>query len=69
MFLVRFDGSPCGLVALADIDLADRIAMVWYLLGNTTHAAKGITTVAVGSILRVAFSELDLAAVHAATPG
>ena len=29
-FLARADGVPCGLVALAEWDIVDKIAMIWY---------------------------------------
>jgi RimJ/RimL family protein N-acetyltransferase len=64
-FLVRFDGQPCGLAGLADIDLADRIAMVWYLLGDDRFGRHGITSEAVRKVTGIAFIEMGLASLHA----
>jgi RimJ/RimL family protein N-acetyltransferase len=65
LYLVRHDGEACGLVALSDLDRVDRTAMVWYVLGNKNVGGQGITTSAVRELLRLAFSELQLEAVHA----
>jgi len=64
-YLARYEGQPCALVALADLDLADRIAMVWYVLGTKQAAGRGITSTAVRLLLDVAFDELQLESVHA----
>lgn len=65
LFLVRHGGKPCGLVALADIDPVDRVAMVWYLLGDQSLAGKGITSEAVRQASQHAFAKLNLASVYA----
>jgi RimJ/RimL family protein N-acetyltransferase len=65
LFLVRHGKRPCGLAALADIDAADATAMVWYLLGDSTLAGRGITSRAVRQLARLAFRELKLASVYA----
>jgi RimJ/RimL family protein N-acetyltransferase len=65
LFLVRSDGEPCGLVGLADIDLADHTAMVWYLLGEARYARRGVTSDAVRQMADVAFREMGLASVYA----
>lgn len=65
LYLARYHEQPCALVALADLDLADRIAMVWYVLGNKRAAGHGITSSAVRLLLDVAFNELQLESVHA----
>lgn len=65
LYLVRHESSPCGLVGLADIDPADRIAMVWYLLGDDRLKGRGIVSEAVRQLTRLAFSELSLASLHA----
>jgi RimJ/RimL family protein N-acetyltransferase len=65
LFLVRCDGEPCGLVGLADIDLADRTAMAWYLLGEARHARCGVTSSALQQMIRIAFGEMNLASIYA----
>lgn len=65
LYLVRSDGAPCGLVALADLDLTDGTAMIWYVLGARDLGGKGIISDAVGQVCRLAFDELKLAAVNA----
>lgn len=65
LYLVRDENEPAGLVALADLDAADGIAMVWYLLGNSDTGGKGIISTALGQLLSVAFTTLDLHAINA----
>ena len=65
LYLVRCDGQACGLVALADLDLTDRIAMIWYVLGNKNVEGRGITTSAVRELLHAAFNQMQLESVHA----
>lgn len=64
-FLVRAEGQPCGLVALADWDPVDQIAMVWYALGETSLGSRGVITDAVGQLTRIALDELDIHALYA----
>jgi RimJ/RimL family protein N-acetyltransferase len=64
-FLVRADGTACGLVALSDLDTVDRIAMVWYVLGDRASGGKGVTTAAVAMLAQIAFDTLDLEAINA----
>src|SRR5215831_375666 len=47
LYLVRNGSVSCGLVGLAEIDPADRIAMVWYLLGDEQLKGRGIISEAV----------------------
>jgi RimJ/RimL family protein N-acetyltransferase len=65
LFLVRSDGAPCGLVALADWDPADRVAMVWYALGEASLGGKGVITAALGQLVAVAFRDLGIESLHA----
>ena len=67
LFLVRHEGEPCGLVALADIENADRTAMVWYLLGDDRLSGRGIISAAVRQLASLAFSEIGLASLYAWT--
>jgi RimJ/RimL family protein N-acetyltransferase len=67
VFLVRCDGQPLGLTALADIETADATAMVWYLLGDTAFSGRGIVTEAVREMVRKCFQELKLESLYAWT--
>ena len=64
-FLVRYDSAPCGLVALADWDAADKIAMVWYALGEPALGGRGVITAAVQQLVRMAFDQLSIEALNA----
>jgi RimJ/RimL family protein N-acetyltransferase len=65
LYLVRKEALACGLVGLAEIDPADRIAMVWYLLGDQQVKGRGIISEAVRQLARLAFSELFLTSLYA----
>ena len=64
-FLVRSAGVPCGLVSLADWDAADKIAMIWYVLGDPASGGRGVITQAVQELVRTAFDTLGIEALHA----
>jgi RimJ/RimL family protein N-acetyltransferase len=64
-FLVRSGGEPCGVVALADWDPIDKIAMVWYVLGNPEAGSRGVTSTAVQALVDLAFQTLGIEALHA----
>jgi RimJ/RimL family protein N-acetyltransferase len=65
LFLVRHDGDPCGLVSLADVDSVDRTAMVWYALGEPTHAGHGVSSAAVLQLVHLAFDQMQLQSIYA----
>jgi RimJ/RimL family protein N-acetyltransferase len=65
LFLVRFSGQPCGLIGLAEIDVADATAMIWYLLGESALSSKGIVSEAVRQVARKSFQELKLQSLYA----
>ncbi len=65
VFLVRWNDQPVGLTALADIDIADATAMVWYFLGDSTLAGKGIVSSAVTQMAKKCFQELKLKSLYA----
>ncbi len=65
LFLVRSDGAACGLVALADVDPIDKVAMIWYALGDPATGGRGVITQAVQLLVKVAFDELGIEALHA----
>jgi [ribosomal protein S5]-alanine N-acetyltransferase len=64
-FLVRCNGEACGLTALADIDVADATAMIWYVLGEPRFARNGIASEAVKQLVRKSFQELKLQSLYA----
>jgi RimJ/RimL family protein N-acetyltransferase len=64
-FLVRHEGQPCGLVALADWDAIDKIAMVWYALGDSALGGRGIISKAVRLLVQTAFTEFQIEALYA----
>jgi RimJ/RimL family protein N-acetyltransferase len=64
-FLVRSGDVPCGLVALADWDAADKIAMIWYALGDPASGGRGVITQAIRQLVRTAFDTLGIEALHA----
>jgi len=65
LFLVRYNAQPCGLVALANTNAADKTAMVWYVLGEQELSGRGITSEAVTQLTRFCFGEMGLASVYA----
>jgi ribosomal-protein-alanine N-acetyltransferase len=65
LFLVRCNDQACGLTALADIDLADATAMVWYVLGEPGFSRDGIASEAVRQLVRKSFRELKLQSLYA----
>jgi RimJ/RimL family protein N-acetyltransferase len=65
LFLVRVSGRACGLIALADIDVADATAMIWYLLGDSALSGRGIASEAVKQVVRKSFRELRLQSLYA----
>ena|SRR6267378_4266871 len=64
-FVVRCNRQPYGLAALADIDIADATAMVWYFLGDSGFSRKGIASEAVRQLVRRSFQELKLQSLYA----
>jgi RimJ/RimL family protein N-acetyltransferase len=65
LFLIRCNGQACGLVALADIDVADATGMIWYVLGEPGFARNGIASEAVRRLVRKSFQELKLQSLYA----
>ena len=57
--------SPAGIVALRDVAVEFRTAMLWYVLGDKRHAGRGYTTRAVAALLDEAFGPLALGAITA----
>ena len=67
LFLVRCDDQPCGLTALADIDVADRTGMVWYVLGERPLSNREITSNGLRQVVSKCFQELKLESLYAWT--
>jgi RimJ/RimL family protein N-acetyltransferase len=65
LFLVRVNGQACGLTALADIEVADATAMIWYFLGDSALSRRGIASDAVKQVVRKSFQELKLQSLYA----
>jgi RimJ/RimL family protein N-acetyltransferase len=65
IFLVRCNGQACGLTALADIEVADATAMIWYVMGEPGFARNGIASEAVRQLVRKSFQELKLKSLYA----
>jgi RimJ/RimL family protein N-acetyltransferase len=65
LFLVRDEGHACGLASLADLDVVDRTAMVWYALGDSRLSGQGVTSEAVRQLARLSVRELGLASLYA----
>ena len=64
-YQVEHDGRVCGLVAFSDFEPTDRVAMIWYVLGDRSLAGRGVTTAAVRQMCDVGFRELGLASIWA----
>ena len=65
MFLILHGDKPCGLAALADIDMWDHTAMVWYFLGDSSLAGRGIASEAVRQLACFAFRDMSLSSLYA----
>lgn len=64
-YVVSMEGRPCGIVGFSDLDEVDRFAMIWYVLGDSEMAGRGVTTRAVRAALEVGFGELGLGSIYA----
>lgn len=60
MFIIEMDNKPIGQVGLTDIDLLDKNACVYIVIGEKDLRGKGIGTEAVKYILNYGFNELKL---------
>lgn len=65
--LVELPGQddPIGLVAYGDINLQNRTANLWYVLGEKQYGGRNLMTRAVSLMLSRGFGELNLEAVQA----
>lgn len=65
LYIVKHEGRPCGLTALADVQRLDKTAMAWYALGEPDAGGRGVMTTAVRSMVELCFGELGLQSVYA----
>jgi RimJ/RimL family protein N-acetyltransferase len=65
LFIVKSDGVPSGLVGLSDVDLPDKTAMIWYVLGDLNLSGKGVTSEAVCKVANIAFRNMGLSSLYA----
>jgi len=65
LFEADAGAGPCGIVALSDINREFRTAVLWYVLGEKSQAARGLTSKAVGLLLDHGRREVGLHQVRA----
>lgn len=68
LFFISHDEGFVGLVGLTNIDMVDKRAEVWYLVGSQSDRGKNIATRAVGLIKGVALQDLQLVTLYAQVP-
>ncbi len=59
--------DPVGLVALSDINMEFKSAVIWCLLGDKSEARKNYTSRAVGEMVKFGFEQLNLHSIYAWT--
>lgn len=62
VFAPNADAPPAGLIALDSIDAGDRIANLWFVLGDAALEGRGLTSAAIA-----AFCAANPAGLHTAT--
>lgn len=65
LFIVKSDMVSIGLVGLSDFDLADKTAMIWYVLGDLNLSGKSVTSEAVRKLVSIAFHDMGLSSLYA----
>lgn len=65
MWTIIDNKSSVGIVALSHIDQLDKLAMIWYLIGDKSFEGKGIATKAVNLVLQKGFSDFKLHCIYA----
>ena len=68
VFFISHDDRLVGLVGLTNIDMVDKRAEVWYLVGAESDRGKNIATRALGLLQDVAVHELQLVTLYAQVP-
>lgn len=64
-FLVRSNGEASGMVALSEIEMEDKIAMVWYFLGREELAGQGTIAQAVSLLSHHCFEQMGMVVLYA----
>lgn len=65
LFFINFQDRFVGLVGLNNIDLVDKRAEVWYLIGSKSDRGKNIATQAVSLLKNSAVQDLQLVTLYA----
>lgn len=65
VWLSVYDERPCGIVAIADLEAGDGTGMAWYILGESRHQGKGITSKALRQMCARAMMEFNLKSLYA----
>jgi RimJ/RimL family protein N-acetyltransferase len=63
-YMLLCDNIPVGIVGFNDIDLVNRSAHNWVLMGNTGFRRKGLMTYGLMLALKRMFDELDLYSIN-----
>jgi len=58
------DGTPVGIVGLANVDRVFKTARIWVVAGDKSFGARGLATRAASKLLTYAFRDLGLSAVN-----
>lgn len=65
LFFISFDDRFVGIVGLSNLDLVDKRAEVWYLIGSRSDRSNNLATQALGLIKNFAIENLKLVALYA----
>ena len=65
LFFISVENKSIGLVALSNIDLVDRRAEIWYLIGDESDRNKNYATNAVNLLKEIAVKDLELVTLYA----
>jgi RimJ/RimL family protein N-acetyltransferase len=68
LFFISVDNRLVGLVGFSNIDLIDRRAEIWYLVGSQLDRGKNIATQAVDMAKNIAVKDLPLLTLYANVP-
>ena len=64
IFTIFDADKPIGLIGLYNIDLLDKSAMIWDVLGDKAYVRKGVMTTAMRLCIQEAFSTLGLHSIY-----
>lgn len=65
LFFISHDQGLVGLAGLTNIDMVDKRAEVWYLVGSQSYRSRNIATRAVGLLKNIAMQDLQLVTLYA----